>query len=155
MGIARPVDALTALLTYSMQKRQSISVRCFFTICRMPGVGRRGHWRDPYFTLRHALPIDPAITIGIAGYILYLGLTEIGGTIRTLMPAARWISIPMPSLLPCPTSKALSIFITAFWQMGEHDASLEAHVIIEESAWDQLRISNTGYKNRLWRRNST
>ena len=25
-----------------------------------------------------------------------------------------------------------------FWQMGEHDASLEAHVIIEESAWDQL-----------------
>ena len=29
--------------------------------------------------------VDPAITIGIAGYILYLGLTEIGGTIRTLM----------------------------------------------------------------------
>ena len=29
--------------------------------------------------------VDPAITIGIASYILYLGLTEIGGTIRTLM----------------------------------------------------------------------
>jgi len=29
--------------------------------------------------------VDSAITIGMASYILYLDLTEIGGTIRTLM----------------------------------------------------------------------
>jgi cobalt-zinc-cadmium efflux system protein len=29
--------------------------------------------------------VDPAITIGIALYILYLAFTEIGGPIRTLM----------------------------------------------------------------------
>ena len=38
--------------------------------------------------------VDPAITIGIVAYILYLGLTEIGGPIRTLMldslPNIRW-----------------------------------------------------------------
>lgn len=83
--------------------------------------------------------VDPAITIGIAGYILYLGLTEIGGTIRTLMLGSP-VDIDTDAVIVALSNieGVIDLHHVHFWQMGEHDASLEAHVIIEESAWDQL-----------------
>ncbi|MCP5173312.1 MAG: cation transporter [Pseudomonadales bacterium] len=138
-GIALAVDALTALLTYSMQK-DSVNIRALFlhnlsdTLASVAVV--IGGTLILLYDMRW---VDPAITIGIAGYILYLGLTEIGGTIRTLMLGSP-VDIDTDAVIVALSNieGVIDIHHVHFWQMGEHDASLEAHVIIEESAWDQL-----------------
>ena len=94
--------------------------------------------------------VDPAITIGIAGYILYLGLTEIGGTIRTLMLGSP-VDIDTDAVIVAMSNieGVINIHHVHFWQMGEHDASLDAHVVIEESALNQLESIKYRIKKTL------
>ncbi|HCS29196.1 MAG TPA: cation transporter, partial [Spongiibacteraceae bacterium] len=94
--------------------------------------------------------VDPAITIGIALYILYLGLTEIGGTIRTLMLGSP-VDIDTDAVIVALANVegVIDLHHVHFWQMGEHEASLEAHVIIEVSAWDQLESIKYRIKQAL------
>merc|ERR1711964_557626 len=47
-GIALAVDALTALLTYSMQKDSQYPCTVSSQSVGCTRVGRRGHWRDSY-----------------------------------------------------------------------------------------------------------
>ena len=84
-AVALIVDTLTALLTYSMQKG-SVNIRALFlhnlsdALASVAVVG--GGALILLYDMRW---VDPAITIGIALYVLYLALTEIGGPIRILM----------------------------------------------------------------------
>ena len=138
-GIALAVDALTALLTYSMQK-DSVNIRALFLHNLSDALASVAVVIGGTLILLYDMRwVDPAITIGIAGYILYLGLTEIGGTIRTLMLGSP-VDIDTDAVIVALSNieGVIDLHHVHFWQMGEHDASLEAHVIIEESAWDQL-----------------
>ena len=138
-GIALAVDALTALLTYSMQK-DSVNIRALFLHNLSDALASVAVVIGGTLILLYDMRwVDPAITIGIAGYILYLGLTEIGGTIRTLMLGSP-VDIDTDAVIVAlsNTEGVIDLHHVHFWQMGEHDASLEAHVIIEESEWDQL-----------------
>ena len=94
--------------------------------------------------------VDSAITIGMASYILYLGLTEIGGTIRTLMLGSP-VDIDTDAVIVALANVegVIDLHHVHFWQMGEHEASLEAHVIIEVSAWDQLESIKYRIKQAL------
>ena len=94
--------------------------------------------------------VDPAITIGIASYILYLGLTEIGGTIRTLMLGSP-VDIDTDSVIEAVSNVegVIDLHHVHFWQMGEHDASLDAHVVVETSAWNELEKVKDGIKRTL------
>lgn len=94
--------------------------------------------------------VDPAITIGIAAYILWLAFSEIGGPIRTLM-------------LGSPPDMDTDAVIAAiedidgveelhhahFWQMQEHQAALDTHVVIEDARWDDLDTLKKNIKARL------
>jgi len=82
---ALAIDALTAALTYAMQKN-SVNIRALFlhnlsdalaSIAVIVG--------GVLIILFDARWVDPTITILIATYIVYLAVTEIGNPIRTLM----------------------------------------------------------------------
>ena len=75
------------------------------------------------------------ITIGIAGYILYLGLTEIGGTIRTLMGSP--VDIDTDAVIVALSNIEGVIDLCVHLADGR-TRCLAGYVIIEESAWDQL-----------------
>ena len=144
-GIALVVDTLTALLTYSMQKG-SVNIRALFLHNLSDALASVAVVIGGTLILLYDMRwVDPAITIGIAGYILYLGLTEIGGTIRTLMLASP-VGIDTDAVIQALSDidGVIGLHHVHFWQMGEHEASLDAHVVIEENAWGQLE--NTKYR---------
>lgn len=143
--VALVVDTLTALLTYSMQK-DSINIRALFLHNLSDALASVAVVIAGVLILLYDMRwVDPAITIGIAGYILYLGLTEIGGTIRTLMLASP-TDIDTDAVIQTllDIEGVIDLHHVHFWQMGEHDSSLEAHVVVEDSLWDQLE--NTKYR---------
>ena len=138
-GIALAVDTLTALLTYSMQK-DSVNIRALFLHNLSDALASVAVIIGGALILLYDLRwVDPAITIGIASYILFLGLTEIGGTIRTLMLGSP-LNIDTDAVILALTRIAgvIDVHHVHRWQMGEHEASLDAHVIVETSGWDQL-----------------
>ncbi len=138
-GIALAVDTLTALLTYSMQK-DSVNIRALFLHNLSDALASVAVIIGGALILLYDLRwVDPAITIGIASYILFLGLTEIGGTIRTLMLGSP-LNIDTDAVILALTRIAgvIDVHHVHCWQMGEHEASLDAHVIVETSGWDQL-----------------
>ena len=84
-GVALVVDTLTALLTYSMQKG-SVNIRALFLHNLSDALASVAVIVGGSLIILYDMRwVDPAITIGIALYILYLAITEIGGPIRTLM----------------------------------------------------------------------
>mgnify|MGYP003139129299 CR=1 FL=1 len=84
-GIALVVDTLTAMLTYSMQKG-SVNIRALFLHNLSDALASVAVIVGGSLIILYDMRwVDPAITIGIALYILYLSFTEIGGPIRTLM----------------------------------------------------------------------
>ena len=149
-GIALVVDALTALLTYSMQK-DSVNIRALFLHNLSDALASVAVVFGGSLILLYDMRwVDPAITIGIAGYILYLGLTEIGGTIRTLMLGSP-VDIDTDAVIRTLSNieGVADLHHVHFWQMGEHDASLDAHVVIVESAWNQLESIKYRIKKTL------
>ena len=149
-GIALAVDALTALLTYSMQK-DSVNIRALFLHNLSDALASVAVVIGGALILLYDMRwVDPAITIGIAGYILYLGLTEIGGTIRTLMLGSP-VDIDTDAVIRTLSNieGVADLHHVHFWQMGEHDASLDAHVVIVESAWNQLESIKYRIKKTL------
>lgn len=138
-AIALVVDTLTALLTYSMQK-DSVNIRALFLHNLSDALASVAVIVGGALILLYDMRwVDPAITIGIAGYILYLGLTEIGGTIRTLMLASP-VDIDTDAVIKSLSDieGVINLHHVHFWQMGEHETSLDAHVVIEEHSWNQL-----------------
>ena len=83
--VALAVDTLTAMLTYSMQKG-SVNIRALFLHNLSDALASVAVIVGGVLILLYDIRwVDPAITIGIAAYILWLAFTEIGGPIRTLM----------------------------------------------------------------------
>ena len=148
--VALAVDTLTAMLTYSMQKG-SVNIRALFLHNLSDALASVAVIVGGALILLYDIRwVDPAITIGIAAYILWLAFTEIGGPIRTLM-------------LGSPPDMDTDAVIAAiedvdgveelhhahFWQMQEHQAALDTHVVIEDTRWDDLVHIKRSIKARL------
>ena len=149
-GVALFIDTLTAILTYSMQKG-SVNIRALFLHNLSDALASVAVIVGGVLILLYDVRwVDPAITIGIAAYILWLAFTEIGGPIRTLR-------------LGSPPDMDTDAVITAiedidgveelhhahFWQMQEHQAALDTHVVIEDARWDDLERIKEDIKTRL------
>ena len=149
-GVALFIDTLTAILTYSMQKG-SVNIRALFLHNLSDALASVAVIVGGVLILLYDVRwVDPAITIGIAAYILWLAFTEIGGPIRTLM-------------LGSPPDMDTDAVIAAiedidgveelhhahFWQMQEHQAALDTHVVIEDARWDDLERIKEDIKTRL------
>ncbi|QIE43908.1 cation transporter (plasmid) [Rhodobacteraceae bacterium SC52] len=131
-GIALVVDTLTAMLTYSMQKG-SVNIRALFLHNLSDALASVAVIVGGSLIILYDMRwVDPAITIGIAIYILYLSFTEIGGPIRTLM-----LGSP-PDIDGNDVVRAIQsvdgvvdVHHVHLWQMQEHAAALDCHIVVE------------------------
>ena len=131
-GIALVIDTLTAMLTYSMQKG-SVNIRALFLHNLSDALASVAVIVAGSLIILYDMRwVDPAITIGIAIYILYLSFTEIGGPIRTLM-----LGSP-PDVDGNDVVRAIQgvegvvdVHHVHLWQMQEHAAALDCHIVVE------------------------
>lgn len=149
-SVALVVDTLTAWLTYSMQKG-SVNIRALFlhnlsdalaSVAVIVG--------GTLILLYEASWVDPAITIGIAIYILFLAVTEIGGPIRILM-------LGSPPDIDCSeVVDALrssvgvhDVHHVHLWQMHEHEVALDCHVVLDDKNWEHQEARKMEIKANL------
>ena len=152
-GIALVVDTLTAMLTYSMQKG-SVNIRALFLHNLSDALASVavivGGTLIILFDMRW---VDPAITIGIALYILYLSFTEIGGPIRTLMLG----SPPdvdgndVVRAIQC-VDGVVDVHHVHLWQMQEHAAALDCHIVVERDRMGEADEIKENVKSVLYER---
>lgn len=149
-GVALVVDTLTALLTYSMQKG-SVNIRALFLHNLSDALASLGVIIGGTLIILYDLRwVDPAVTIVIALYILYLAFTEIGGTIRTLMLGSP-PDIDTDAVIDAVAQieGVQEVHHAHFWQMGEHEPALNAHVVIAPNRWDDIEDIKSAIKRRL------
>ncbi len=149
-GVALAVDTLTALLTYSMQK-DSVNIRALFLHNLSDALASVAVIVGGTLIILYDLrSIDPAITIGIALYILYLALTEISGPIRTLMLGS---PPDIDSAAVIATIRSVNgvrdVHHVHLWQMLEHEAALDCHVVVNAEGWTQVEDIKSDIKDRL------
>jgi len=137
-GIALVIDTLTAMLTYSMQKG-SVNIRALFLHNLSDALASVAVIVGGTLIILYDMRwVDPAITIGIALYILYLSFSEIGGPIRTLM-----LGSP-PNIDGAEVVEAIQtvdgvveVHHVHLWQMQEHAAALDCHIVVERARLDE------------------
>lgn len=136
-GIALVVDAATALLTYTMSK-SSVNIRAAFLHNVADALGSIAVIVAGTLILLYDWRlIDPIVTVMIAGYILWQSFREIGPVIRILMLGSP-PDIETRGVLDAvrDVPGVTGIHHAHFWQMNEHHAALDAHVVIEEGRWN-------------------
>jgi cobalt-zinc-cadmium efflux system protein len=135
-AFALVVDVVTAMLTYALSK-QSMNIRAAFLHNVADALGSVAVIiAGTAIILYDWRLIDPAITLLIAGYIIWQSVAEIGGAIRILM-----LGSP-PDLDTRAVLTAIrnvdgvaDVHHLHLWQMQEHQPALDAHVVIEKGAW--------------------
>ncbi|MEO9631055.1 MAG: cation diffusion facilitator family transporter [Sulfitobacter sp.] len=149
-AVALVVDTLTALLTYSMQKG-SVNIRALFLHNLSDALASVAVIIGGTLIILYDLRwVDPAITIGIALYILYLALTEIGGPIRMLMLGSPPY-MDAEALVEAMTKVAgvRDVHHVHLWQMQEHEVALDCHVVLEGQDWRDLDAVKQAVKKML------
>jgi len=149
-GVALAIDAMTALLTYSMQKG-SVNIRALFLHNLSDALASLAVVAGGILILLYNIFwVDPVITIVIAIYILWLSFSEIGGPIRTLM---------LGSPPDIDTDEVINsiedvdgveeVYHAHFWQMQEHQSALDIHVVIRKGRWKDFDDIKQLIKSRL------
>lgn len=149
-GVALVVDTLTALLTYSMQK-SSVNIRALFLHNLSDALASVAVIVGGSLIILYDMRwVDPAITIGIALYILYLAFTEIGGPIRTLMLGSP-ADINSYAVINAMRNidGVQDVHHVHLWQMQEHEAALDSHVVVTADGWTRLEEMKVAIKERL------
>ena len=149
-SVALVVDAATALLTYSLSK-QSVNIRAAFLHNVADALGSIAVIvAGSLIILYDWQIIDPLVTLLIAGYILWMSFSEIGGVIRILM-----LGSPT-ELNATDVLKAIenidgvsSAHHLHLWQMQEHQAALDAHLVIDAHRWDDADAIKQAVKDVL------
>lgn len=148
--IALIVDTATVLLTATLQKG-SVNIRALFlhnlsdALASVAVVAGGGAILLFGWSL-----VDPLVTLGIAGYILWISFHEVGGPIRTLAlgspPGVDTQSVVEAMNL---VSGVSSVHHVHFWQMQEHEAALDAHVVIGDHAWERAETIKRAVKQAV------
>jgi cobalt-zinc-cadmium efflux system protein len=149
-AVALVVDTLTALLTYSMQKG-SVNIRALFLHNLSDALASVAVIIGGTLIILYDLRwVDPAITIGIALYILYLALTEIGGPIRMLMLGSP-PDMDAGAVVDAMTDVdgVRDVHHVHLWQMQEHEVALDCHVVLVGRDWTDLEAVKQAVKKKL------
>lgn len=149
-GVALFVDVFTAGLTWSMRKG-SVNIRALFLHNFSDALASAAVIVGGTLIILYDLRwIDPAITIGIALYILYLALAEIGDPIRTLMLGSPDGNDGSEVIAAIRTVEGVEdVHHVHLWQMHEHEAALDCHVVLTEEGWVRLEAIKEAIKTRL------
>ena len=149
-GVALIVDVATALLTYTMSK-SSVNIRAAFLHNVADALGSLAVIvAGTLILLYDWLLVDPIVTVMIAGYILWQSFREIGPVIRILMLGSP-PDIETRGVLDAvrEVPGVTGIHHAHFWQMDEHRAALDAHVVIEEGRWNDADAIKERIKTTL------
>lgn len=149
-AVALAVDALTAGLTWSMQKG-SVNIRALFlhnlsdALASVAVVGG-----GALILLYDWRLVDPIVTLCIAGYILYLSFVEIGGPIRTLMLGSP-PELENDSVIAAirKVGGVAGLHHVHIWQMQEHSPALDAHIVLAAEAWNSQEDIRRDIKRML------
>ncbi|MCY0095493.1 cation diffusion facilitator family transporter [Hoeflea ulvae] len=151
-GIALAVDVATAMLTYSLSK-DSVNIRAAFLHNVADALGSIAViFAGTLIILYDWQIIDPLVTLLIAGYILWMSLSEIGGVIRILMLGsppeldAGEVLAAMKQVDGVTSAHHLHL-----WQMQEHQAALDAHLVIDPDRWTNADAIKQAVKDLLKR----
>ena len=151
--VALAVDSLTAVLTWSMQKG-SVNIRALFLHNLTDALASVAVVAGGALMIRYEMWwVDAAVTIGIAIYILYMSVTEIGGPVRMLMlgsPAdidGREVIAAMRGV-----EGVADVHHVHLWQMQEHEAALDCHVVLTKAGWTRIESIKAEIKARLGER---
>ncbi|MWP38527.1 cation diffusion facilitator family transporter [Rhodobacter sphaeroides] len=148
--VALVVDTLTAALTWSMQKG-SVNIRALFLHNLSDALASVAAVAGGILILLYDIRwIDPALTLLIAGYILWFALREIGTPIRTLMlgsPPDLDMGAVIEEVRRVPGVRDLHH--VHLWQLQEHEAALDCHIVLEEEGWPRLEAIKAEIKARL------
>lgn len=131
-GIALVIDSATALLTWRLSKH-SINIRAAFLHNLTDALGSLVVIVAGSLILLYDWRlIDPIVTLGIAGYILWLSVAGIVPVARILMQGT---PEGIEAEAVCAAIEAVpgvrSVHHLHLWQLDEHAASLEAHVVLD------------------------
>ncbi|MEM5472429.1 cation diffusion facilitator family transporter [Hoeflea sp. AS60] len=148
--VALAVDLATALLTYSLSK-DSVNIRAAFLHNVSDALGSVAViLAGTLIILYDWHIIDPLVTLMIAGYILWMSFSEIGGVIRILM-----LGSP-PALSAAHVIAAIEaldgvtgVHHVHLWQMQEHEAALDAHLVIATGRWSEADAIKQAVKTAL------
>ncbi len=134
-GVALVIDLATALLTYSMAKT-SVNIRAAFLHNLADALGSVAVIVAGSLILLFGWTwVDPAVTLLIAGYILWQSALETPGVVRILMlgsPPEMDTRAVIDTMTETPG--CASVHHVHLWMMGEHDTALDAHVVLAPGA---------------------
>lgn len=143
--VALAVDAVTAMLTYSLSK-QSMNIRAAFLHNVADALGSIAVIVAGTLIIFYDWQwIDPLVTLLIAGYILWMSFSEIGPVIRILMLGSPPELDTKKILQEMQNAEGVaSIHHLHLWQMQEHENALDMHLVVATGHWYEAdRIKET------------
>ncbi|MBP0484089.1 cation diffusion facilitator family transporter [Sagittula salina] len=149
-GVALVVDLATAALTYAMA-RDSVNIRAAFLHNVADALGSLAVILAGTLILLFGWTwVDPAVTLGIAAYVLWMAWSEIGGVVRILMLGAPPRMVPEAVLRTAEDVEGVEgLHHAHLWQMDERTSALDAHVVIGPGAWSEADAIKMAVKARL------
>lgn len=149
-GIALAVDLVTAGLTYAMSK-DSVNIRAAFLHNLADALGSVAVIVAGTLVILFGWHlVDPLVTLMIAGYMLWMSFSEIGGVIRILMLGSPEGMDTDAVLATVRNTEGVdSIHHAHLWLMEEHGAALDLHVVVQDGAWDRAETIRAEIRQRL------
>lgn len=137
-GLALVIDTGTGVLTYRMA-RDSLNIRAAFLHNIADALGSLAVILAGATILLFGWQwVDPLVTLLIAGYILWQSIVEVRAVIRLLMLSTPSGIDPREVVSAVSAIKGVTgVHHAHLWQIGEHLASFDAHVVVEPELWDQ------------------
>lgn len=147
-SIALVIDIITAMLTYSMSKN-SLNIRAAFLHNVSDALASVGVIvAGSLILLYEWYWTDTALTLLIAGYVLYQAATMLPKTIHILMQGTpEDIAIDDVINVMENVDGVLNVHHMHIWQLDEHKNALEAHVVIRDP--NQSETIKTALKTAL------
>ena len=147
---ALAVDAVTALLTWTMSK-SSVNIRAAFLHNLADALGSVAVIVAGTLILLYDWRLaDPVATLIIAGYILWLSFGEIGRVIRILMlgaPPGTDVAAIVADLRAA--DGVAGVHHVHLWQMQEHATALDAHIALDPGRWQDADEIKSALKRLL------
>ena len=147
-GIALVVDIFTALLTYS-QSKNSMNIRAAFLHNLTDALASVGVIIAGTLILLYGwIWTDAAMTLLIAGYVLYHGIVEIPKVIHLLMEGTPE-GIDLKDVVQSMENidGVNNVHHVHIWQIDENRNALEAHVVLSEV--ERMESVKTAIKSHL------
>ena len=151
-GIALMVDTITALLTWRMAK-DSANIRAAFLHNVADALGSVAVIIVGILIVAFDWYLaDPIATLGIAGYVIWMGLAELKSVARILMlgaPEGMECEQVLTAMEALPGVK--DVHHLHLWQISEEVTSLEAHIVVGADQWPDASAVKAAVKEMLQR----